>query len=73
MSKWNAARADAAAEEELEAEEARPKSLGEVEAARKARLAEWKAKQGGGDGNTNFIPVASDWRRALAERKAGRR
>ena len=42
VAKWQAKRAEAAAEEEEEAEASRPQSLEELEMAKRRRLNEWK-------------------------------
>lgn len=72
VDKWNAVRAEAAEEEAIEEEEARPRSFEELEAEKRRRLSEWK------DGlstdhtqrNTNFAPVVGDWRARVAEARA---
>jgi len=73
VDKWNAKRAEAVEEEDLEEEEERPMSLDEMETAKKARLADWKASLSSIDTehNTNFAPVAGDWRARVARARGG--
>jgi len=69
VSKWNSLRAEAKEEQELEEEEQRPKSIEELEEAKRVRLNEWRKRQSAredGSSNTNFQPVGADWRTRVA-------
>mmetsp|Transcript_39222 Transcript_39222/g.103380 ORF Transcript_39222/g.103380 Transcript_39222/m.103380 type:complete len:106 (+) Transcript_39222:399-716(+) len=75
VNKWNAARAEAQLEDQLHAAAEAPPSLGEIERAKRQRLAAWKQALPAEEAerNTNFAPVAGDWRARVArvrERKA---
>lgn len=70
VSRWNQVRAEAQEEEELRAEEERPRSVEEIELAKKQRIAEWQREQLSGDaaeGNVNFQPTVGDWRSRVAK------
>lgn len=71
MNKWNAARAEAAEEEEIELEEGRAKSLDEISQEKRRRLQEWKQQLSSEDTerNMNFTPVVGDWRARVAQAK----
>ena len=72
INKWNAKRAEAEEEAAFENEESRPQSLHELEAAKKARLSEWKASLTSAETerNINFAPVVGDWRARVAQARA---
>jgi len=71
VSKWNAVRAEVKEQDEAEAEERRPRSLDELEAAKRQRLAEWKETLSRDQmvHNTNFQPIAVDWRERVAAKR----
>ena len=77
VDRWNAARAEAAAAELVEAEQERPRagaSYEELDAAKRRRLDEWRAQLGGDElgANANFRPLPGDWRaRAQRARHGG--
>ena len=72
MDKWNAVKAEALEEEEMLAEEVRPRSVEEIGHAKKQRIADWQKGQldragpDAGETNANFQPVG-DWRDRVAK------
>jgi len=68
VQKWAAARAEADAEEILDAEAEQPESLAVLEQRKRKRLAEWKDGLSAEEAarNTNFVEVAGDWRERVA-------
>jgi len=71
VNKWNAVRAEVKEEEKLEEEARRPVSLDELELQKKQRVHEWKEQLSREETkqNTNFQPVAMDWRERVAKRR----
>lgn len=69
MSRWNAARAEAQLEEELDAQLDAPISLQELERAKRQRLADWRRALSAEEAerNSNFaVSVSDDWRARVA-------
>ena len=72
MDKWNAVKAEALEEEEMLADEVRPRSVEEIGHAKKQRIADWQKGQldragpDAGETNANFQPVG-DWRDRVAK------
>jgi len=76
MQKWAAARAEADAEDWLDAQAEEPESLAVLEQRKRKRLTEWKDAVSAEDAerNVNFAPLSTDWRERVARaRKEGRK
>jgi hypothetical protein len=73
MQRWNAARAEADAEEQLDAAQAAQPSLEELEERKRKRVAEWRdgLSREEVERNVNLTPLAGDWRERAKRGKQG--
>ena len=72
VDRWNAARAEAEAEERLDAQQTAEPSLELLEERKRKRVAEWR-EHASEEGNTNFVSLQGDWRERVARAGKHRR